>query len=221
MAEVLKIGLTMRVVQASGYNEPRDALSHDWFQWMDKMGWLPVPVSNVLENPGSYLDALGVSAVILTGGNDVVKRAGGDFCQERNATESRVLEWAMNKGFPVLGVCRGLHMINLHLGGEVEADIGSEHVARDHTLRFDGLEGVVLSEPLVTNSYHGQGVRPAQLANDLQSVAESEDGFVEAVKHNSAPVLAVQWHPERPNPAADFDRNLCRRLFEEGAFWHV
>lgn len=221
------VGLTMRVEQAEGHDEPRDALSHDWIRWIEARGWTPLPVANDLADPKEYLGAMGVDAIVLTGGNDAVPRDGArsDYCSARNRTETMVLDWATASGASVLAVCRGLHMVNLYFGGTVVPDIGAykaAHVAHDHRLEIlDSLGGTLDGRYLQTNSYHEQGVTKERIADVLRSFAVSSDGLVEGAVHAEFPILAVQWHPERKNPAAQFDILAATRLFNEGAFWRA
>jgi len=216
----------MRVVQATGYREPRDALSHDWIDWAAARGHLAIPVPNRLRDPAGYLDELGVEALVLTGGNDLVPRPGApdDTSPERTATEQALLAHAIASGRPVLGVCRGLHVVNRHFGGDVIDDIGAgpvPHVARDHTLRLSDDFGALAGDARIrTNSFHAQAVGEDGVGKGLEIFAVSpEDRIVEGLHHCERPVLAVQWHPERQNPATAFDDVIIGRLFTEGAFW--
>ncbi len=221
------VALSMRVVKAVGYHEPRDALSHDWIDWTERHGWTPLPLSNNLAQPVSYLEAMKVGAIILTGGNDAVPRVGieSDHCPSRNRTERMALDWAIATGIPVLAVCRGLHIVNIHFGGTVLPDIGplkAAHVARNHKLEIlDPLGGILAGSDFETNSFHEQGIAKDGLANALRPFIASSDGLIEGAVHSDLPILAIQWHPERDNPAVQFDDIAAARLFDEGVFWHA
>ncbi len=224
----MRIALTMRVTNAAAYSEPRDAISHDWIRWLGARGHQPVLIPNRLEDPAGYAEAMGVDALILTGGNDVVPRPGHEssVSEERTRTEERLFQWALDGGRPVLGACRGLHVINRFFGGTIESDISGgpvQHVAASHRVRvIDGFMAPAGSSALSTNSYHDQGVRVGGLAELLRVFALSHpDDLVEGLYHPVAPVLAVQWHPERPNPAAGFDDFLIGKFLAEGMFWRT
>jgi len=219
----MKVALTMRTVDAVGYSEPRDAISHDWMRWLASQSYTPVLLPNAIPDPSAFLEEQGAEAIILTGGNDAVARpdGSGDFDPLRNRTEFSAIEWAIEKGRPVLGVCRGMHMINLYFGGSMEAEIPVGHVATVHRIDVEEKYRPVYGDEdgIETNSFHGQGIRPGQLADDLDMIACSADGLVEAAAHTSLPIFGIQWHPERPNPSAEFDSVHARQLFEEGVFW--
>ncbi len=126
---------------------------------------------------------------------------------------------------PVLGVCRGLQVINFLIGGTIEADLESrtktKHVASNHPVALRGAQFLRMAgaDRLEVNSYHDQGVRHDGLAGDCTAFALADDAVVEGFHHVREPILAVQWHPERPDPAAAFDRALITRLFADRAWW--
>jgi len=220
-----KAALTCRVVTAEGYDEPRDALSHDWLRWAEARRLLPFAIPNVLADPASYLSEIAPDILILTGGNDAVAVAGkkSDYTPIRNESERAFLDWALAAGVPVLAVCRGFHIVNLYFEGSVKAEIGERrdaHVANDHDVEIlDDLRGAVAADRIQTNSFHTQGVSTDGLAKDLRPFGQSGDGLIEAAVHRVLPCLAIQWHPERSNPGAALDDMLISRLMADGAFW--
>ena len=110
---------------------------------------------------------------------------------------------------PILGICRGIQLINVALGGTLIQDIPSrlpdalphrgksDTDNRFHTIRTQsGSRMEALFGPeLLTNTYHHQAIEI--LGKGLTVTAQSDDGIIEAVEHISAPILATQFHPER------------------------
>ena len=223
----------MRVVSAAGSHERRDALSQDWYPFLKSCGITPTLVPNVGEEAPSYLENIPVRGIILSGGNNVHPAAYGghpsatvpDTAPERDATEAALIDWAVAAGLPALGVCRGMHMLNAHFGGSILTDMRSQapgtgnHVACEHEVQVTLPQMVERFgyEKLTTNSYHNQGLTQNEIAPVLEcwAVTDGED-IVEAVMHRKLPIVGIQWHPERPNSAADFDRALVRSLFVDG-----
>lgn len=134
---------------------------------------------------------------------------------ERDAFNLRLIPLAIERGVPVLGICRGLQELNVALGGSLYQRVhetpGLDDHREDLSLDLDGQYGpahriliepggllarVTGSEEERVNSVHGQGIR--QLAPGLLVEARAPDGLVEAasVAGASAFALAVQWHPE-------------------------
>lgn len=156
--------------------------------------------------------------ILMTGGHDVTPSIYGEepledkvsCCRERDNMEKLVLEDTMKKDKPILGICRGIQLINALLGGTLFQDLPSQHpsdiehhqtppydvpvhdvIIRKVTPLFDCLG----SERISVNSYHHQAVK--DLAPGLEVMAESEDGIVEALyKPLYSFLWAVQWHPE-------------------------
>ena len=198
-----RIGVTMRSAKAPGYDETRDALARDWaafLAWaLPESKWVPVPS----QGPATVAWAKGweLDAFVLTGGNDV----GED--PVRDESERALLSHAVDAKLPVLGVCRGLQLIQHHFGGALAACDRATHVATTQVVRFaDGGSRRV-------NSFHGFGIAPNTLASPLVELATSEDGWIEAARHRESPILGVMWHPERVSPGDEADRELVRRLF--------
>ena len=222
----MRFGLSMRVVQADGYDEPRDAISHDWLRWLSKLGHLGIPLPNISNSPAGLLDEMNIDALVLTGGNDVVPRPGAedDTAKERTRNEFALIEDAIARQIPILGTCRGLHIVNLYFGGSVISDLCEGpfdcHVAQNHTVFLDRYWSQLTGEDaILTNSFHNQALTENELSDHLRAFARSNDGIVEGLVHPDHAIVAVQWHPERPNPATNFDINLLDSVLSNGAFW--
>lgn len=107
-----------------------------------------------------------------------------------------VLTAAMDAGRPVLGVCLGLQAIGHVLGGRIVRAPRPMHgkvsqIAHGAVGLFEGLPS-----PLTATRYHSLCIEPASLPEALRVTARSDDEVIQAVEHRSAPVHAVQFHPE-------------------------
>ncbi len=199
----IAVAVTMRLAPATGYIEPRDALSHDLSRLLFGLGLVPILVPNTTPDPASFLTATGVRAVLFSGGDDLGSGPRDDM-------ETRLLEAAMERDLPVLGVCRGLQFINRALGGSVTPDLalgvpGEAHVGTTHDLHLASGGSVRV------NSFHRSGVLVDQLAPSLRVLARTGGGVVEAFEHPDRPISAVQWHPERPGSSPEIDRQMFDR----------
>jgi putative glutamine amidotransferase len=143
---------------------------------------------------------------------------------DRDAAELRLAEAATAAGLPVLGICRGLQLLNVARGGTLHQHlpdvVGTDHhapaagVYGRHPVTISG--GSRLAETLgcsqtEVSSYHHQAVDV--LGSGLTVTAVAPDGVVEAVEDPSLPFcVAVQWHPEVGHPEAGGDLALFRAL---------
>lgn len=156
--------------------------------------------------------------LLFTGGVDVhpslygeeMLAACGDVCPQRDEMELLLLRLALERDLPVLGICRGIQLINVGLGGTLWQDLPSQtgsslcHSQRPpfpmtvHTVHVEEdspLFSLLKTCDYAVNSTHHQAVRTC--APSLRAAARSSDGIVEAVwRPESRFLLAVQWHPE-------------------------
>jgi putative glutamine amidotransferase len=181
-----------------------------------------IPLLIPLGQPKSNLEALlpHLDGVLFTGGGDIApERYGGapntlvsDVDIDRDRLEIELALQVIESKKPFLGICRGLQVINVALGGSLYEDIKAqrpdslehqwspayprEHLAHSvHIETGSRLAGILKANEAQVNSLHHQGVR--RLAQDLRPTAYAPDGVIEAFELPSYPYgLAVQWHPE-------------------------
>jgi putative glutamine amidotransferase len=196
----------------------------------------PVPIY-----PDDDLDALlpTLDGIILTGGGDVHPRFFGEenrgtqmdtVDEARDAMELAVARWAAEQGTPLLGICRGIQVMNIALGGGLIQHIeGHAQVANtfdgpptQHAVRVapDSLLARTLgvNPGLMVNTYHHQAVPAEALGAGLRTVAWAEDGVVEGLELPGHPFfLGVQWHPERLYELGPEHHRLFQRLLDAAA----
>ena len=208
------IGLTGRrktAGQLVGTPETLHGLEGDWFYADYARGVLEaggLPVNLPLDvDPELFVDRL--DGILFSGGADIeAHHFGGETKAdddspepERDNFELALFERASAQQLPILGICRGLQLVNVASGGTLNQHV-PEHAgftkAPDTLLHDIKIEdGSVLSSIYgaehQVNSLHPQTV--AELGQGLH-VTASHDGSVEGIEHDSLPIVAVQWHPE-------------------------
>ena len=186
---------------------------------MAASGAIPVLIPPEGEDMLALLDRL--DGIMLNGSpsNVAPMRYGADFDATpdlhdpaRDATTLPLIRAALDRGMPILGVCRGMQELNVALGGTLFQEVHNVPGRMDHRAgegtreqRFSLKHDVTLSgelarisgaETIRVNSLHGQGID--QLASGLVVEAMASDGTIEAVRVEGASsfAIAVQWHPE-------------------------
>jgi putative glutamine amidotransferase len=211
----MRIAVTQRVDEVGTHRERRDALDQRWPQLIEALGWVPVPVPNGLKDPQTWARAVGVDALLLSGGNDLTGLPGAHAeAPERDHCETLLLDLAQALQWPVLGVCRGMQMLNRYLGGQLIPV--PDHVAVRHVLqRAEPAPRLLTALPqtLEVNSFHGFGIAAAGLARSLVPVMLDGEGRVEAAEHRALPWAAIMWHPERESALVGVDCALLTSLF--------
>lgn len=195
-------------------------MSPSYLNAITSLGALPITLPSVTEDATLISDALSLcDGIILTGGPDVrpslfgekISPSCGSISDERDAFELKLYKMALAQNMPILGICRGVQLMNIGSGGSIYQDIYCDAGTRlvHHTL--DGIkaqhevrlvdssfcEKLGFSSPRFTvNSYHHQSVKA--LGEGYEPFAYSDDGLIEAIYMPSRPfVVGVQWHPEK------------------------
>lgn len=151
--------------------------------------------------------------LLLPGGGDITPAFFGqhdhgsrNIDTELDILQMQALDFFLRQKKPVLGICKGMQLINVHLGGTITQHIataashkwkGSDqmhYVYHSGLARTDFFYQLYGSSTLV-NSAHHQAVD--RLGQDLLPVCRARDNIMEGIAHAFLPVIAVQWHPER------------------------
>lgn len=143
--------------------------------------------------------------LLLPGGGDITpalygreSRGSEPPDRARDREELTLLHSFLREGKPVLGICRGLQVINVYFGGTLVQDISGHSAVKGQDSRHAvrGIPARLLpTDQSEVNSAHHQSVE--RLGRGLRAVQWAEDGTVEALEHEVLPVMGVQWHPER------------------------
>ena len=178
-----------------------------------------------------------LDGIVFMGGDDIepslynghMHKTVSGIDQERDYIEITLLRWAAEKDKPFLGICRGLQVMNVALGGTLVVDIPSEvpnaashpHVKGDPRTRLkhkiqineDTRLAHIMGTPIIeVNSLHHQSAK--DIAHGVAVTAKAPDGVVEALEipeHRFG--LGVQWHPEDLQDRAEM-RSLFKALVE-------
>ena len=234
MAPVIGVTATLREDTHAADTRPLGVFVRadlDYVNGVAQAGGVPVVLPPVAPEAAETM-IRGIDGLLLSGGSDLHpsyygKKAHpklGPTIPERDAFEMRLLELALSRGLPVFGICRGLQLINVSLGGTLYQDLPSQFGEEldhrqdtpkwspKHEITFDGssVTGDISGcRELQVNSYHHQAIK--ELAPGLAVCACSADGVVEAIEGRDFSerwLVGVQWHAEAMRASDPAHRNL-------------
>ncbi|MDO5026349.1 MAG: gamma-glutamyl-gamma-aminobutyrate hydrolase family protein [Tissierellia bacterium] len=169
------------------------------------------------------------SGIIFAGGEDFDPSLYGsnneDLVENYNSQidqmELAILDRAIKEEIPILGICRGMQLINIYYGGNLYEDLPSQfsdqithRIGKDqlsyHNVNIEigsRLHDILGDDYIEVNSFHHEGIR--DLAKGLQVTARSEDGLIEAIENPYYPyMVGVQWHPEISYGADPYSKRI-------------
>jgi putative glutamine amidotransferase len=198
-----------------------DALSSAYSNAVIRAGGLPILIPNTfpVEHIKRLLEKL--DGIILSGGGDVAHHLFngephaeiGNVSQDRDSIEVNLVKLALNKHFPIFGICRGIQVINIAMGGTLFTHIpaqykttidhnspdikGRDFLAHEVNINPESeLFRAMETKNIRVNSFHHQAIK--DLAPGLVVTATASDGLIEGVEliDCAFPFFGVQWHPE-------------------------
>ena len=190
--------------------------SINYINWIDGKDIIILDAYTI-KNTDSILKL--ADGIILTGGEDINPleynntsnlKVCGDINYKRDTLERRLFDFALENKIPLIGVCRGMQMMNVASGGtlygDIPTEIGTEVIHRNngevyHEIALCDTSTLIFPveiDTIMVNSWHHQGLKV--MPNHLRVIARSFDGLAEAVVMDTSIhpfMIAVQFHPER------------------------
>jgi putative glutamine amidotransferase len=232
-------------VRAGPHGKPMVIMHGAYVSVLDRLALASVLLAPAHATDSVYALMERCHGLVLTGGGDVDPASYGEAPRAeldgvlgaRDELEFAALGFAIERRLPILGICRGLQILNVHLGGTLWQDIDTEvpsQIRHQQVGRWEERSHDVDIEPdsklfeavgareIHINSFHHQAVR--EPAPRMRVTGRSDDGLIEAAELRDYPFgIGVQWHPERGEataPETDPDRRLFaafQRAVEEHA----
>jgi putative glutamine amidotransferase len=235
-APVIGVMASLKEEPESPTQDPLDRFVRtdlDYVESVAEAGGEPVviPPSADLRTAKAVLE--GLDGLLLSGGPDLDPGYYGEApivelgmtIPEWDALEMALLRSALQRGIPIFGICRGMQILNVALGGTLYQDLPSqlgvdvldhrqespkyEPTHEVEILDYSYMAEIIDRQSVEVNSHHHQGIKV--LANALTVTARSSDGVIEAVEScdfSTSWLMGVQWHPEGMGQTGPGHRNL-------------
>lgn len=196
-----------------------DILQNNYSNYFKKFGINLIPITNG-SDVDEYFNNIKIKAIILTGGTDIGKR------KIRDETEKKLMNIAIKKDIPLLGICRGIQFINNYFSGnfinikeEIKNNVG--HIATTHEVSFFGdAQKFFGKNKTLVNSFHNNGINEKTLSKELKVFAISEkDKIIEGIFHPKYSIAGIEWHPERKSPDEKINEKIIKAFINKELFW--
>ncbi len=214
---IILITAGKKLLPHDGENTTLEGVDLDYLVAISLAGGAPLMLPTVADHESIQTILQVTDGLLLTGGGDIHAEHYGEephpesklHDADRDNMEMAVTRLALAMRLPILGICRGLQLLNVVKGGTLLQDIPSQlpdaltHNAAEteflyHPIAIDPdsrLAHIMHATEMMVNSWHHQAVNT--LGANLRITARAEDGVIEALEANDdTPILAVQCHPE-------------------------
>ena len=167
-----------------------DFVDHYWINYfkLKKKTFFPLPniknfKINSLKNK--------IKLIILPGGNNLFSN--DKISKIRIKVEFDLIKYALKKNIPILGICRGMQVINFFFKGNQSKIRG--HMRTNHKIFFE--KKIFNKKKINVNSFHNFGIPRKKMSTKLEVIAIDKDDNVEIFKHKKRNIYGFMWHPER------------------------
>ena len=201
MPKKIKIAITQRIDFIESYNEYRSSLDIRLINLISIIEFIPIIIPNGLSSTDliTWLNQVKPHGILLSGGNNI-----GEYAI-RDDLESGVYKWALEKGKPILGICRGMQFINYINGGKLKQV--ENHVSKKHEIYI-----LPESNIIIRNSFHELAL--SKCPKNFIITHLSHDNIIEGIEHKEHKIKGIMWHPERELTFEDYDMELIQAFYE-------
>ena len=212
-----RIGVSQRITKKIEYDEVVNSLDVNWVNLLTRLEILCVPLPLMpADSVKKMWKELKLDGLILSGGNTLANYADENdkpenISIERDLFENALLEEAVLNEVPILGVCRGMQVINVFFDGKLNKIKG--HAGTRHQLITEELNNG-FHFPSEVNSFHNFSIPRKCLGKNLLPLAYDNEDNIEAFYNQKKKIIGIMWHPEREVDSVDSDCKLIKNHFQ-------
>lgn len=201
------IALSQNIDYLPKRNEFRNSIDQNILKFINECSYEAILINNFIKTKKytlqkkklfSFLNNFNFSGIILSGGNDI-----GKFIQ-RDTTEKYLIEYAIKKSIPLLGICRGMQMINHYYGGTLKKI--ENHVKKNNLIKYK-------KKSIKIRCFHANGI--LKLGKDLEVTGVSRDRNTESIKHTTRKIYGWMFHPERNAQHFKYLKKEMKKILEK------
>ena len=196
---MIKVGLSMRSYNDTFTNELRDTIDVRWYEFFNLCNLKLALIPNNYEICESEITDL--QGIVLSGGEDINQIT--EKSSIRDKVEKHLIQRGIECKIPIIGVCRGMQIIQNFFGINLFKIDG--HIKVRHELKYEG-------ETINVNSFHNYGTKENNKHFNID--AKASDGVIKAISHIKYPIKGIMWHPEREKKFSDNDILLFKTHFK-------
>lgn len=185
--------------------EVNDVVDQALIRWLIRNSYNPIIISNkiIIKSKKKIFDffkKIKIQGIVLSGGND------GSTKNPRYASQMLLIDYALKKKIPILGICQGMQMIGVKYGSKLKKV--KNHVRKKHKL----INLTKSKFPAIVNSYHNYSLKDCP--ENFIITTKSPDGNIESIKHKYFNWEGWMWHPERDRIVDKINNYRLKKIFK-------
>lgn len=176
------------------FNTHIDFLDHNWINFFEKKKYFFISIPNTIRVANKILKKeKKIDFIILPGGNDLFGRS--KLTKTRLIIEKTLIKVSIKKKIPLLGVCRGMQVLNNYFGGKIAKIDG--HMKKKSVINID--HDIFKKKKITVKCYHNFCIPQKFVSKNFNVLGVDKDKNIEMFKHKNYKIWGVMWHPEREN----------------------
>ena len=174
------------------FNTTIDFVDHYWIKYFNKKNGSFRCISNSIKNLNQLVkDKKKIDLIILPGGNNLFGK--DELNRIRLKIEVKLIKFAILNKIPILGVCRGMQVLNCYFGGKIKKIKG--HMSSKHLINLNTT--IFKKTKMKVNSFHNFCITKKNVSKSFKILGVDEKDNIEMFVHKKHKIIGVMWHPER------------------------